>query len=117
DPTQLLGPPSQRPPPGHTQMVGPATEFRDTARESPGTTIRPIGTASRTRGSKSAASAGLPAPVNRRTFVLSKPRPQVIIVSEPSAEAAPRVRTSRSTPARSCIAAAHNDTRGTRTHG
>ena len=37
-------------------------------------------------------------------------RLHVIIVSEPSAEAARRVRTDRSTPARSCSSAAHNDT-------
>jgi hypothetical protein len=53
---------------------------------------------------------GLPASVNRKPSALSKPRPQVIIISEPSAEPARRVRTGRSLSARSGSSAALNDT-------
>ena len=52
----------------------------------------------------------LPTPVNRRFSALTKPRPQVIIVREPSAKAARRTRTGRYTPARSHSSLAHNDT-------
>lgn len=52
----------------------------------------------------------LPASVNRRTTALTKPHSQVIIVSEPSAEAARRASTGRSIPARSRSSATHNDT-------
>ena len=51
----------------------------------------------------------LHASVNRRSSALSKPCPLVIIVSEPSAEAARRIRMGRYTPARSRSSAAHND--------
>jgi hypothetical protein len=51
-----------------------------------------------------------PGSVNRRSSALSKPHPQVITVSEPSAEAARRANTGRSIPARSRSSATHNDT-------
>jgi hypothetical protein len=52
----------------------------------------------------------LHASVNRRTAALSKSHSQVIIVSEPSAEAARRASTGRSIPARSRNSTPHNDT-------
>jgi hypothetical protein len=52
----------------------------------------------------------LHASVNRRTTALAKSHSQVIIVSEPSAEAARRASTGRSIPTRSRSSAARNDT-------
>lgn len=51
-----------------------------------------------------------PAPVNHRPSALSKLHPQMITVSEPSAKAARRVCTGRSTPARSRSSAPRSDT-------
>jgi hypothetical protein len=58
----------------------------------------------------SRSDQGLPASVHRRPSAPSKPRPQVIIVSEPSADAGRRDRTGRSIPVRSRSSATHNDT-------